>query len=493
MSENSTVKVVRGGIWLYLRSLVNNVVGFFYWFAISAIAGPEVVGLTSAVMSLAFTITGLITLGTGIGVQRFIGFCRGRHDNECSARYFWSTALFRVVVYSFVGLFMILLGLKGISIYSITSKMLLYAGIMVALNSSLVLDPLLIAYLTTKPLFLGSLLGQAIRFPVGVGLVLAGWGWVGAFIGILIPAPLALLIKLKYALKIIKPKLKIHVDALRDVLRAGIASWLPGVITLLGQQLGILLLFGARGAVETGQYYVAYAMVSVVQGIGMSILQLMLPVLSGMPDGRKRASARAIKLSLTIVSPLVFVLAVYSYVPLGLLGKSFVTASPILMLLSLSVPASFIALGVNNLIYAYGFYNLVLILGLSMNMTRIITYAPFSSLWGGLGTALSYLLGSCMALITSIFISHRIGFNPGYKEAVLAVLPPLMLAIPLYYIHVYWLIGVPLMLIIPYIVYLKLHILTKRDLRDLASAIVSERTVDRIYKYLQSFIDWLTE
>ena len=46
--------------------------------------------------------------------------------------------------------------------------------------------------------------------------------------------------------------------ALRDVLVAGSASWLPGAIGLLGRWLDVLALFGTVGAVGTG-HYVAFA------------------------------------------------------------------------------------------------------------------------------------------------------------------------------------------------------------------------------------------
>ena len=37
-------ELVKRGLWLYLRNLVNNLSGFIYWIAISAIGGAEIVG-----------------------------------------------------------------------------------------------------------------------------------------------------------------------------------------------------------------------------------------------------------------------------------------------------------------------------------------------------------------------------------------------------------------------------------------------------------------
>ena len=169
---------------------------------------------------------------------------------------------------------------------------------------------------------------------------------------------------------------------------------MPAMIAVLGQQLGVLTLFGVKRASETGLYYVSFAIMGVVTGIGGSVLGLMMPVLSGMEDGRKRACWRAIKISLVLVTPLAFILVAYPEVPLGLLGKEYVDAGSMLILLALTIPATLIYTGVTSLVYAYGMYTTILILGLASNLSRIATYAPLSYLMGGVGIALSYALGA---------------------------------------------------------------------------------------------------
>ena len=76
--------------------------------------------------------------------------------------------------------------------------------------------------------------------------------------------PAAFIVKLLPSLKLARFKLRFDFQALRDVLKAGIAGWLPGMIAVLGQQLGVLALLGIKGASETGLYYVSFAIMSVV-------------------------------------------------------------------------------------------------------------------------------------------------------------------------------------------------------------------------------------
>ena len=252
MSSPSLTGVVRSGLWLYLRSLVNNLSGFIYWISILAIGGAEIVGLTSATIALAGIVTSFLSLGEGVGVRRFVGACRGRGNMEGIANYFWTTALFRIITFIPIGLAMMALSLLGLSFGSLGSDMLFYGGIIVLLGSTTVFDDLLVSHLETKPIFIGSIAGNAVKLPLGIGLVSMGWGWVGAIIGYIALTPIALAVKLLPSLKLARFKLRFDFQALGDVLKAGVASWLPGVIAVLSQQLGVLTLFGVRGLRRRG-------------------------------------------------------------------------------------------------------------------------------------------------------------------------------------------------------------------------------------------------
>ncbi|RLE89430.1 MAG: hypothetical protein DRN04_16310, partial [Thermoprotei archaeon] len=385
------------------------------------------------------------------------------------------------------------LGLLGVSFGGLGSDMLFYAGVMVLLSPMVVFDDLLASHLETKPIFLGSIVGNAVKLPLGIGLVSMGWGWVGAVIGYMALTPVAFAVKLLPSLRLAGFRLIFNFKALRDVLKAGVARWLPNMVTVLGERLGVLALFGVRGALETGFYYVSFAIMGVVTGLGGSILGLMMPILSGMEDGRKRACWRAIKISLVLVTPLAFALAAYPEVPLGLLGKEYVNAAPMLMLLALTIPATMIGSGVSSLIYAYGMYTTILILGLIGNLLRIVTYVPLSYLMGGVGVALSYALGAYLTLGAVVFVCRRIGFNLGFREVLLITALPLCLALIFRLLSVSWFVGVPFLLLLPYISYLKTSVLSRRDLRELAYALAPRETVSEIYQYLRPIIDRLID
>jgi len=493
MSSPSFSRVVRSGLWLYLSSLVNSFSGFIYWLMVSVYGGSGIVGLTSATVALAGVVTGFLSFGEEVGVQRFVGAFRGRGEVEGVSRYFWTTALFRLATYVPAGLAMMGMGLAGLSFGGLSADMLFYGGVMVLLGSVGVFDSLLSSHLVTWPVFLGSVVGNAVRVPLGVVLVASGWGWVGAILGYIILAPVGFIIKLFPSLRLAGFRMVIDLKALKDVLKAGVASWLPSMVAVLGQQVGVLTLFGLRGASETGLYYVAFTVSGVVTGFGGSVLGLMMPVLSGMGDGRKRAVRRAIKNSLALTAPMAFILAVYPGVLLGLLGGEYHNAVSTLTVLAPAIPSTLLSTGITSLLYAYGMYSTVFVLVLAGNLSRIVTYAPFSNQMGGFGIALSYTLGAYAALAAAIPVCRKIGFNPGFREALLITFIPLAPALILHILNVSWMLGGPLLLLLPYTCYLKTGILRRDDLRELAHAIAPAHVVNGIYQRLRPVIDWLID
>ena len=56
-----------------------------------------------------------------------------------------------------------------------------------------------------------------------------------------------------------------------------------------------------------------------------------------------------------------------------------------------------------------------------------------------------------------------------------------------------WLVGASLLLLLSYIAYLKIGILKRKDLRELAYAVAPRRAVDEIYQHLRPIIDKLID
>ncbi len=488
VSSSLVGRVVRGGFWLYLSGLVNNLQGFIYWLVISWIAGGSVLGLTSTTVGIASVISGLLGLGLGVGVQRFLGACYSRRDYDCLSDYFWSTTTFAILIRLIVGALLIIVSFFTPNLGSYNPLMLRLAGIIVIASSSGGFIPLYQSLLQTRIIFLTNIIGAILKLLIGIGLVYLGFGWVGATIGYL-SIPLAgWILYPYYTKKIVGFRLYIRWKRLKEVLIAGIPSWFPGLIVLLGQWLGVLVVFGTQGALETGYYFIAFAIASVVLMVSNSLLGLLLPVLSGMEDGRKRAGVRVLRISLAGITPISVFLIVYPGLVLGLLGRDFLSANNILRVLLLgSIPIAFTSF-MNSLLYAYGYYRRILLLGLSQNIPRLALYFLLVPVFAGLGAAESFTIGSLTGGVYALLVSRKLGVRYDTNKLLITIGVPGFIGLFLWFFSIHWLIGL-LLIVLSYIVYVKAGVITRMDLKEISTALLGYERVMRLYEKLKPFLE----
>ena len=95
--------------------------------------------------------------------------------------------------------------------------------------------------------------------------------------------------------------------------------------------------------------------------------------MSAMEDGRKRFTANTIRLSLIMAIPFTSSLIFYSRDILGLLGTDYTPAYRILDILLLSMVPTAIQYGITSLVYSYGKYRQVLLLGLTTSIHELLS------------------------------------------------------------------------------------------------------------------------
>ena len=492
VEEVSISRVVRGGFYLYLTSIVNNASGFLYWLVILTIGGSEILGYTSTTVGLATLTVGILSFGITRGVQRYLGKSLGEKNINKLKTYFWTTTYFLLIIYATTALAMYILGVLGITFGNYKPQMLQTASILVFLGIGTSFSALLITYLKTEFMLIASIIGNILKFTLGVTLVLLGYDWVGAALGYAMVSAATLTIGLTYALKTIGLNITFNIKHLIDVFKAGIVSWLPGVIMLTGQWLGVLTVFGFSGAIETGQYYIAFAIANLILMISTSISRPLLPVLSSMSDGRKRMCWRILKIGLALMIPITAVLIAYPWLPTLVLGGKYSNIAPTMLLLALSTIPLAITFPITNLVYAYGNYIQVLKIGLAQNIPRIILYLTITPILGGLGTALAYLTGSITGLTQAGYVANHIGLKVDWSRIGKILATPLTLALIFALLpHNLWPIGTPAIITLTLTVNIKQKILTRKDIEELIKAImpkqVAEKTIAKINIILNVF------
>lgn len=459
-------KVVKGSVWLYGASLINNLFGALYWFVISAVGGPEILGITSAVIGFSGLISGLVNFGVGVGVLKFVGKYFGERDLEDVSSYFWTSLIFLLFTVTAAGSFLFMAGFLGFNFSGLTNEMLILAGVIVCLTFSGLFNTFLTALVKTDIIFKSNLIANIAKLIIGLGLVVAGCGWIGAVLGYTAISIVNGIILGSSVFKIVGFKPSFSLLRLRNLLKAGLVSWIPGLITLAGQWLGVLAIFGSSGAFETGLYYVAFSIANVVLMTATSLSTVLLPVLSSMSDGRKRAAWRVARVGLALAWPLAVFIAVYPWLPLSVLGRSFTGASTILDILILSLIFTVLTSSVVNLAYAYDLYGYVLAIGLAANIPRVALYYFLVPIYGGLGAATSFSFGAFIGFLVALAIAGKIGFRINFRDLFLIVVMPVSLGVFSYMFNLHFLIGGVLIYIPSIIFYIKVGVLLKRDIRE---------------------------
>ena len=484
MSEEPTVShIVRGGVWLYLSNIVGNVSGLLYWLVILAVGGSAILGYTSATIGLSTLVAGIASLGIPLGLQRFIGKSLGENNVAKVREYFWTSLTFMLTIYFIASLVLATIGLAGFSFGNFLPEMFLLAAFLTLLNPlSTIIGSLFSSHIRTEYLLLGTILGNIGKFALGVTLVtLAGLGWIGATLGYAVIPISILIVGLAFIAKHVGFTLTFKKKCLVDVLKAGLVGWLPGIIVLAGQWLSVLAVFGFAGASITGHFYIAFTLASAVLLISTSLSSLLLPALSGMADGRKRATWKAFKIGFSAMIPVATVLLAYPKIPAYILGEQYSDIALPLQILILAIIPVAITASINSLTYAYGKYREVLEIGLAQNIPRIILYPTLTPTLGAPGTALAFLIGSLTGLAFSLKVSSKIGYKINWKDIAKLTTP-----IPIAYIvakTLPWHIGSIALLLTLTIV--SVNVLEENELREAVEATIPKTLQTKTLKMLE--------
>lgn len=480
-------RVIRSSLWLYVSGIAANFLGFIYWLVATRFVGASVIGDAAAVIGVVSIVTSIFSLGISSGITRMLGQAQGKGDR----------ASMGVILSSAIALSLALSGLAAV-IVAAASALYPMPGFEVPFLVALIfaygaVPPLQAFYnstLRTSVIALSSISASTLRVALGVLFLYLGWSFEGvmaAYVVSSVTQNAVMLAYLKGAVGITKPSYA----AASESVKVGLPSYIPSLVSTAGSWLGVLGVYGFAGNLEAGTYYVAQVIAYIVYSLPLSLLGLMFPVLSGMEDGRKRATNRATLLTTAIVAPLAAAVIVYPKVPLSLLGEAYADSSLALQILLLAAFFATIPSGFNSLIYAYGKYRNVTLLGFAYNVPRILLYPFLVALWGENGAAVSYVSGFVVATLAVAVMSRGIGYSVGWKQNAAAGAIPLAVALPFYFLPIPWIAGVLVILAASAFFYARLGLIKKSDLAEVSLAFISKSQIQHIQPYARYILDVL--
>jgi len=485
--------VGRGAAYIYIETIASIISGYVFWIIMSKITTTETIGISSTVVSFAAIVAVIANIGIPTGIQRFIGKSFSENNLD-DVKGFVITSLILVCmgIVTCGGLILIiqswLPGTFGFDYGLVIISILLIGAAVI----SMLFRSIVISTFNTKSLPLIIITSSIFKLLLSIILVLMGTGAIGLTLGLAFNHILSsVLLGIVVGTKVLKSTrinyLSINfVQKSKKLLVSSVVFWFPFLITTIGSQLGTLVVFGSQGSNQAGVYFLALTIVTGLTNVMNSLFTIALPALSGLKDYRKRFAWQTIRLSAIILLPFSCSLLFYSEDIMKLLGQDYVQGASSLEVLLLSMLPMAILSGINALVYSYGNYRQVLLIGLAMSIPRTVLYFVLVPVYGGLGAAIAYTLGTIVGCIISIVIAKKIGMLLFWKDLTLIFIIPTTIAFTLSYLQFNFVIGILTTIVISYVILLKIRIVTRIDVRD-SLDILPQRFSSQIIKLINKF------
>jgi len=461
--------VGRGTGFLFIELIIGMFSGYVFWFILSKFTTSDVIGMAAVVVSICaifITISGMAIVN---GLQRFLGKSFAKHETA-EAKVFLKSSILLVTggigassIFIFVA--------QNWLVETFTMDISLIFIIIVIISSTCyyrLFRSAIIASLKTRMLPLTMTISTIAKISLAVVLVYFGAGAFGILVGFALFDILASILLAINLFLILKTKERSNLqifESVRSLFPASVPMWIPSLITAFGTHLGTIVVFGSQGGSQAGVYFIAFSIISAILVLMNAPLGIAFPKLSGMKDGRKRFAWGITKISLVVFLPISSSLIFYSEEILLLFGEEYTQGVFAFEILLISMMPLTLMTGIRTLTYANGNYNHVLAIGIAMSIPRILLYFILVPIMGGAGAAISFTVGSLIGFVSSIVIANKIGLIIFWKQLGIILAIPVGLSWALSYFELYYFIGIPVTIIVSYILFLKMRIITKNELQ----------------------------
>jgi O-antigen/teichoic acid export membrane protein len=484
-------------MWLFFGSVFFNLLGYLYWIVISFFIPPSIVGSAATVLAIYSPAVAILSVGLPIGVRRSLGSAWAEDNPALLRSYFNNVLLLLAAVNVPVGVSIVLLSFLSGGLPGIPFIESLFVGIFLLLEFwPPMFYSLHNSILKTRTVAFADVVLSLVKLTTTVVLLLLGYGLIGVFLGIasgLLTRSILFSVVTRRLWSSLEAQegLGLQREWFKPLVKSGIAYWVPQSMSLIGQSAGVLALFLFAGPTETGLYQVSLVMAIIIYRLPDSIQTVMFPYLSGLGDGRKKSALSGIRISLALTLPLVFIVLTYPMLPFLFFDISYRPASTILALLTMGALIHPLVSGYTSYIYSEGAYLDVAVIGTTMAAIRIAGVLLLAPFYEGQGAAFAHAGGAIIAFGPCSLSARRTGFRFALQHWLKAITPPLLLFILLLHFALPWTFGVPLILIVSFLAYVRSSLITRADLREIARETMSEETYVRLSTKVRPIIDKL--
>jgi O-antigen/teichoic acid export membrane protein len=435
--------------------------------------GPESVGITSTIVSVAWILSNVVVFDTHLGMKRYLGMSVANKDMETFNQILIATIIFVTFTLSICIIVILIPDLPLLNIIGLGEEHLGFILLIIPASSfQLVFSEALIAGLESKKLLFPQLIGSIIRYPILFTFIFIFYmpilGVVLAYSSLFITTVLLYgihLYKFSNMRRTLRPTQNLFTNT-KKILSSGLSSWGPRFINFFGSQISTIVVFSIGGAIAAGIFYLPMAIFTYTLFIVSSINRVGHSLVAGMKTNKQQTDfvQYAIKLAFCLTMPISTPLFVYSSDYLSFMGEDYRMAGITLSILLVGLPFSIITEMIYYLVYARGENKTLLYLGLVGNIPRVLLYFTLIPFMGSNGASLAYVIGTVCQLLFSIRISRSYSLELDFLKYITLTIIPISIGLIMWFTKVEFLIASSIIVITSFLFYIGIRYLTEREI-----------------------------
>ena len=428
----SSSDFVTPSILLFLDSLLVSVGGWLYWLVISKLTFASEIGLAVTVYSLVLLVTTLTQLG--------IEYPLLKKSSSPGSRILGTSLIIELVITlaSIPFVFIVVNTLYNESIKEFTW---ISIGLIILLSVEFVIRFGLLGISNSKIVLIIDLIGLVIKLPIGFLLVYMSFGALGMLLAYLLEGLFVTFTSLYFAKKWFSFQLgnyEYFKNTIKDALVNAPAKWSKMTIVTLSILLLALMNISAS---EIGIFYVALMISIVVASIASSMAYMVIPSSS---DLKTDLSSNSLRISLSLMVPIVVALLVIPRSILSLIGSEYESAAVVLLVLAMSIIPSAITVNIISKLNNLGKSKMLILSGTVQIVTFFVSFFVLVPIYGTIGAAISiliafvisslllmilsdhssikYIIVACLSVFAGYVVGYTISLITGYEQELLIMM-----------------------------------------------------------------------
>jgi len=472
--------------------MMTSVFTYIFWFFTAKVAGPQAIGVASYLSSLTMIITTLDVLDMSLGMKRSLGVSISHNDLDKFKEILTSTTIFVSIIVASTVFIIEIPTLHLLELLKIDKQYEpVFIAQIVASPFQIIFTEALIAALRAKDLQIPLILGALVRFPL---LAISVYVFKTPIMGTVIAYPmLTFIVAILYgffSFRIFRNTTgrvsHNFFSNVKHVLLAGLASWFPHVIYVLGAQLGLVTIVASSGASQGGKFYLALGIFLVMLFIVMGISRVIHSSISSISNNDEQAKLLSdyMRMAFMFTIPLAAPLLFFAKNFMSLMGQEYASASSALTIFMIGIPLSIISEMVYYFTYGKGDHKTVLYLGVTGNVPRILLYFILPPILEVDGAAIAYVTGSASQLILSIYILKGHLLKIEFKKFTLLTIIPVSIGFVVWTMQIHYIFSTIIIIFASALTYVRFHLFTDNELRNILYMILPSHRAEKIYPKL---------